>query len=83
MKDIKSYINESSDRNVIDMSEKGKYIYMYYDDASEIVGIYSMNGWKDMVEDFGEDFEDFAKSLEKLKVGQSYSDMNAIYCRIG
>lgn len=83
MKDIKSYITEGSGRDAIDVREKGKYVYMYYDDASGLVATYSMNSWKDFVEDFGEDFEDFAKSLEKLKVGQSYSDMGAIYCRIG
>ena len=82
MKDIKSYINENRNE-AIDVRENGKYIYMYYDEASGLVATYSMNSWKDFVNDFGEDFEDFAKSLEKLKVGQSYSDLDAIYCRIG
>ena len=82
MKDIKSYINENRNE-AIDVRENGKYTYMYYDEASGLVATYSMNSWKDFVNDFGEDFEDFAKSLEKLKVGQSYSDLDAIYCRIG
>ena len=83
MKDIKEYINEaSSGDSAIDVREKGKYVYMYYDDTSGIVATYSMNSWRDMVDDFGDGFDDFAKALEKLKVGESYSDMDAIYCRI-
>ena len=86
MKDIKNYINESRGsypgQESIDVNEMGKYGYMYYDPNSGLVSTYCMDGWKNLVDDFGED-EDWAKKLERLRVGQSLDhDSGAIYCRI-
>ena len=86
MKDINKFINESTAKNpgveLLEINETGKYGYMYYDPNSGIVSTYSMNGWKDLVDDFSAD-EDYAKDLEKLKVGQSLEDdSNTIYTRI-
>lgn len=86
MKDIKSYIKESAGRRPgdesIEINEEGKYGYMYYDPNSGLVSTYCMNSWKNLVDDFGED-EDWAKELEKLKVGKSLDHPSgAIYCRI-
>ena len=81
MKDIKQYINENHN-DMIDVRETGKFGYMYYDPNSGIVATYSMNSWKNLVDDFGED-EDWAKELEKLKVGVSLDHPSgAIYTRI-
>jgi len=81
MKDIKEYINENHN-DMIDVRETGKFGYMYYDPNSGIVATYSMNNWKSLVDDFGED-EDWAKELEKLKVGKSLDHPSgAIYTRI-
>ncbi len=81
MKDIKQYINENHN-DMIDVRETGKFGYMYYDPNSGIVSTYSMNSYQDLVSDFGED-EDWAKKLERLRVGQSLDhDSGAIYCRI-
>ena len=81
MKDIKQYINENQN-DMIDVKETGKYGYMYYDPNADIVATYSMNSWKNLVDDFSED-EDWAKELEKLKVGKSLDHPSgAIYCRI-
>ena len=81
MKDIKQYINENHN-DMIDVRETGKYGYMYYDPNSGIVATYSMNSWRDLVDEFGED-DDWAKDLEKLKVCQSLEhDSGAIYTRI-
>lgn len=83
MKNIQSYIKEGyPNSELIDVDENGKYGYMYYDVNSGLVGVYSMNSYKDLVNDFGED-DDWAKKLEKLKVGESlFHDSGAIYCRI-
>lgn len=86
MKDIKNYINESSStypgQEAIEVTEAGYYGYMYYDPNSGIVSTYCMLSWKDLVNDFGE-IDDWAKKLEKLKVGQSLEHASgAIYCRI-
>ena len=86
MKDIKNYINESAGRHpgdeAIEVNEEGKYGYMYYDPNSGLVSTYCMDSWKSLVDDFDED-EDWAKDLEKLRVGQSLEhDSGAIYCRI-
>ena len=86
MKNIITYINESRDtypgQEAIDVREAGFYGYMYYDSNSGIVSTYCMNSWKELVNDFGED-EDWAKDLEKLKVGKSLDHPSgAIYCRI-
>ena len=86
MKDIKSYIKESAGRRpgdeAIEINEEGKYGYMYYDPNSGLVSTYCMDSWRKLVDDFGED-EDWAKDLEKLRVGQSLEhDSGAIYCRI-
>lgn len=86
MKDINNYINEASGsypgQEAIEVSEQGKYGYMYYDSNSGIVSTYCMNSWKNLVDDFGE-IDDWAKDLEKLKVGQSLEHISgAIYTRI-
>ena len=86
MKDIKQYINEARGsypgEEMIEVTEAGFYGYIYYDLISGIVSTYSMTGWKDLVNDFGED-DAWAKKLEKLKVGQSLEHPSgAIYCRI-
>lgn len=86
MKDINNYINESSGnypgQEAIEVSEQGKYGYMYYDPNSGVVSTYCMDDWKELVDDFGED-DDWAKSLQKLKVGQSLRHPSwAIYTRI-
>lgn len=81
MKDIKEYINENHN-DMIDVRETGRFGYMYYDPNSGIVATYSMNSWKNLVDDFGE-IDDWAKDLEKLKVGQSLEHISgAIYTRI-
>ena len=86
MKGIKDYINESHGsypgQEVIDVSEEKKYGYMYYDPNSGVVSTYCMDSWKELVEDFNED-EDWAKKLEKIKIGQSIEHpSNSIYTRI-
>jgi len=86
MKDIKNYINESRGSypgdECIEVNEVGKYGYMYYDPNSGLVSTYCMDDWKELVDDFGE-VDDWAKKLEKLKVGQSLEHpSSAIYCRI-
>lgn len=86
MKNIKQYINESSGRypgdESIEINEMGKYGYMYYDPNSGIVSTYCMHDWQELVVDYGED-EDWAKKLEKLRVGQSLDHPSgSIYCRI-
>ena len=85
MKDIIQYINENINEkynDIIDVKETGKFGYMYYDPNSGVIATYGMNNWKDLVDDFGED-EDWAKELEKLKIGKSLDHPSgAIYCRI-
>lgn len=83
MKNISEYIATGySNPEMIDVDENEKYGYMYYDVNSGVVGVYGMNSYKDLVNDFGED-EDWAKKLEKLKVGESlFHASGAIYCRI-
>lgn len=86
MKNICEYIKESSGRKpgdeAIEIREEGKYGYMYYDPNTGLVSTYCMNSWKNLVDDFGED-EDWARDLEKLRVGQSLDhDSGSIYTRI-
>ena len=83
MKNISEYIATGySNPEMIDVDENEKYGYMYYDVNSGVVSVYGMNSYKDLVNDFGED-EDWAKKLEKLKVGESlFHASGAIYCRI-
>jgi len=86
MKDLEKYIKESAGTRpgdeAIEINETGKYGYMYYDPNSGVVSTYCMNSSKDLVDDFGED-EDWAKELERLKVGKSLEHPSgAIYCRI-
>jgi hypothetical protein len=84
MKDIKQYINEASypGRESIEVNEKGKYGFMFFDPNSGIVSTYAMDKPQDLIDDYGYD-EDEAEKLTKLKVGQSYCDMSdAIYTRI-
>lgn len=86
MKDINEYIKESSGKHPgiesIEVVEAGSYGYMYYDPNSGIVGTYGMNDWEDMVDEFGVE-EDWAKRLQKLKVGQSIQDRSgSTYTRI-
>ena len=54
MKDINNYINESSGnypgQEAIEVSEQGKYGYMYYDPNSGIVSTYCMDDWKELVD---------------------------------
>lgn len=83
MKNISEYIATGySNPEMIDVDENEKYGYMYYDVNSGVVSVYGMNSYKDLVNDFGEG-EDWAKKLEKLKVGESlFHASGAIYCRI-
>lgn len=84
MKDIKQYINETSypGQEAIEVDEKGRFGYMYYDPNSGIVSTYAMDRPQDIIDDYGYDDAD-AWRLIKLNVGQSYCDnSSAIYTRI-
>ncbi len=84
MKDIKQYINETSypGQEAIEINEKGKFGYMYYDPNSGVVSTYAMDRPQDIIDDYGYDDAD-AWRLVKLRVGQSYCDVSgAIYTRI-
>lgn len=84
MKDIKQYINETSypGQEAIEVDEKGRFGYMYYDPNSGIVSTYAMDRPQDIIDDYGYDDAE-AWRLVKLNVGQSYCDNSgAIYTRI-
>jgi len=84
MKDIKQYINEASypGRDAIEINEKGKFGYMYYDPNSGVVSTYAMDRPQDIIDDYGYDDAE-AWRLVKLNIGQSYcDDSGSIYTRI-
>ena len=84
MKNIKQYISEGSypGKDAIEISEKGKFGYMYYDPNSGVVSTYAMDRPQDIIDDYGYDDAD-AWRLVKLNVGQSYCDESgSIYTRI-
>lgn len=84
MKGIKDYINETSypGQEAINVDERGKFGYMYYDPNSGVVSTYAMDSPQGIIDDFGYD-NDEARKLIKLRVAQSYCDMSgAIYTRI-
>lgn len=86
MKDINKYINEASGsypgEEAIEIWQKGKYGFMYYDPNSGLISTYCMNRPQDLVDEFGYEEED-AEKMAKMKVGQSLTDVSsAIYTRI-